>query len=223
MYLWVWTMTGKQWMYSVYPDSSWALVKFSKESRCEAHLLAIPFAFQMIFEPAHDKTRKMACAPSEDSDQTGHPPSLIRVFAVRMRTVWVLRYPLSAQQRLIWLGGCSVWSESSLGAWGQFGSLDTHWAHNEDWSDWVDAQADLSLRWAHMLFCRFCHALAHFWNIHNRLKDFHLRGMGTFCSFFTILKRDTTFFFNLINSNIYIIVSRIIFRHIYVFLLLMFS
>ena len=30
------------------------------------------------------------------------------------------------------------------------------------WSDWTDAQADLSLRWAHMPFCRFCHALAHF-------------------------------------------------------------
>ena len=24
------------------------------------------------------------CAPSEDSDQPGHPPSLIRVFAVRL-------------------------------------------------------------------------------------------------------------------------------------------
>ena len=36
-----------------------------------------------IFQPAHDKTSKMACAPSEDSDQPGHPPSLIRVFAVR--------------------------------------------------------------------------------------------------------------------------------------------
>ena len=37
-----------------------------------------------IFEPPHDKTNKMACAPSEDSDQPGHPPSLIRIFAVRM-------------------------------------------------------------------------------------------------------------------------------------------
>ena len=26
------------------------------------------------FEPPHDKTNKMACAPSEDSDQPGHPP-----------------------------------------------------------------------------------------------------------------------------------------------------
>ena len=27
-------------------------------------------------EPQHDKTNKIACAPSEDSDQRGHPPSL---------------------------------------------------------------------------------------------------------------------------------------------------
>ena len=30
-------------------------------------------------EPPHDKTNKMTCAPSEKSDQTGHPPSLISV------------------------------------------------------------------------------------------------------------------------------------------------
>ena len=30
-------------------------------------------------EPPHDKTNKMACASSEDSDQPGPPPSLIRV------------------------------------------------------------------------------------------------------------------------------------------------
>ena len=34
------------------------------------------------FEPHRDKTNKMACAPSEDSDQPEHPPSLIRVFPV---------------------------------------------------------------------------------------------------------------------------------------------
>ena len=38
---------------------------------------------QIPFEPHRDKTNKMACAPSEDSDQPGHPPRLIRVFAVR--------------------------------------------------------------------------------------------------------------------------------------------
>ena len=35
-----------------------------------------------ITEPPHDKTNNMACAPSQDSDQPGHPPRLIRVFAV---------------------------------------------------------------------------------------------------------------------------------------------
>ena len=63
------------------------------------------------------------CAPSEDSDQPGHPPSVIRVFAVRMKKTWVLSYPLSTQRRL--------------------------------WSDWADAQADLSLGWAHSHFFGF--------------------------------------------------------------------
>ena len=50
-------------------------------------------------------------------------PSLIRVFTVCMKKAWVLSYPLSAQRRL--------------------------------WSDWADAdaQAELSLHWAHMSFC----------------------------------------------------------------------
>ena len=63
------------------------------------------------------------CAPSEDSDKPGHPPSLIRVYAVRMKKPWALSYPLSAQRRL--------------------------------WSDWADAQADLSLRCAHIHFVGF--------------------------------------------------------------------
>ena len=50
-------------------------------------------------EPPHDKTNKMACAPSQDSEQPWHPPSQIRVFAVRMKKAWVLSYPLSAQRR----------------------------------------------------------------------------------------------------------------------------
>ena len=39
-------------------------------------------------------------APSKDSDQPGHPPSLIRVFVVPMKKLWILRYPVSAQRRL---------------------------------------------------------------------------------------------------------------------------
>ena len=58
------------------------------------------------------------CAPSKDSDQPEHLPSLIRVFAVCMKKAWVLSYPLGTQRRC--------------------------------WSDWADAQADLSLRRAHI-------------------------------------------------------------------------
>ena len=39
-------------------------------------------SLRMIERP-HDKTNKKICSPSEDSGQPGHPPSLVRVFAVR--------------------------------------------------------------------------------------------------------------------------------------------
>ena len=46
----------------------------------------------------------------------GHLPSLIRVFAVRIKKHWALNYLLNAHWRLIRLGQCPGWSESSLGA-----------------------------------------------------------------------------------------------------------
>ena len=66
-----------------------------------------------IIEPPHDKTNKIVCAPSDDSDQPGHPHSLIRVFAVRMKKAWDLE---RRAKTLIRLGGCPGLSESSLGA-----------------------------------------------------------------------------------------------------------
>ena len=54
-------------------------------------------------------------APSEDSDQPGHPPSMIRVFAVRIKKTLVVSYPLSAQQRLsgtLVNGSMAIWSQS---------------------------------------------------------------------------------------------------------------
>ena len=56
---------------------------------------------------------------------------------------------MNAQRRLrsAWTSAQS--DQSLLSAWRKFGSLATRWAHSEDWSDWADAQADLSLRWAH--------------------------------------------------------------------------
>ena len=63
------------------------------------------------------QSQQNGCAPSEDSDQPGRPPSLIRVFAVRMKKTWVLSYPLSAQRRL-W----SDWADARL--------ICLRWAHS---------------------------------------------------------------------------------------------
>ena len=57
-------------------------------------------------------------------------------------TQWILRLAWAVHMKKIWV------------------ITATHWAHSEDWSDWVDAQADLSLRWAHKSFCWFRHETA---------------------------------------------------------------
>ena len=58
------------------------------------------------------------------------------------------------------LGIRPVWSESSLCP--QWVAKDPSFLHadSKDWSDWADAQADLSLRWEHMPFCWFYHEAA---------------------------------------------------------------
>ena len=63
------------------------------------------------------QNQQSGCASSEDSDQSGHPPSLIRVFVVRMKKAWVVSYPLSAQRRL--------WSDLAVAQ----SDLSLRWAH----------------------------------------------------------------------------------------------
>ena len=48
--------------------------------------------------------------------------------------------------------------------------LRSGWA-SEDWSDWADSQADLSLCWAHRSFCWFCHGAAHFMSVIKAIKS----------------------------------------------------
>ena len=57
-------------------------------------------------DPAHDKTYKMACASSEDSDQPGHPPSLISVLAVRSMCSQGPKHSSRTAKTLVRLGGC---------------------------------------------------------------------------------------------------------------------
>ena len=124
-----WSSVGKvlsPWLSFILDAVPCICVPFGVLGRMWNSIVSVPDYCLYIFlsyEPPHDKTNKMTCAPSEDSDKPGHPPSLVRVFSVRMKKVLFLSYPLSAQRRL--------------------------------GSDWADAQADLSLRWAHRHFLGF--------------------------------------------------------------------
>ena len=71
------------------------------------------------------------------------------------------KWPLCPVKTRISLGIYPVLSESSLSTWRNIGPSATHWAHCEDWSDWADTQADLSLCWEHRSFCWFCHETSH--------------------------------------------------------------
>ena len=68
------------------------------------------------FELPHEKTNKMTQAPSEDSDQPGHPPSLISLRCPQEESLGLELPSERTAKTLIWLGGYQGWSESSLGA-----------------------------------------------------------------------------------------------------------
>ena len=72
-------------------------------------------------ELQNNKTNKMTCVPSKNSDQPGHPPSLISLhfLCLHEETLGPWRptdSALRAQRRLIRLDRCSGWSESSPSA-----------------------------------------------------------------------------------------------------------
>ena len=89
----------------LWSQDTWRCSEFVKRRVCKDKRESCKTVVK-IFDPDHDKTSEIT-----------HPPSLIRVFAVRLKKVWVLSSPKSAQRRLIRLGGCPGWSESSLGAY----------------------------------------------------------------------------------------------------------
>ena len=58
------------------------------------------------FESPHDKINKMACAPSEDSDQPGHLPSLISLHCVLNGQLKTQAFFMRTAKTVIRLGGC---------------------------------------------------------------------------------------------------------------------
>ena len=79
------------------------------------------------------------------------------------RTTKPTKRPLRPAKTQISLGICPVWSESSPSTWRNIGPLTTYWVHSQD-SDHTGQMPRLIwvFRWAHMSFCWFCHAAAHF-------------------------------------------------------------
>ena len=84
--------------------------------------------------------------PSKDSDQPGHPPSLIRVFAVHIKKAWVLSYPL-IRPVLSESSLCSQWVAKDP----SFLNVDSE--DSDQSGGGGGAQADQSLCCAHMPFC----------------------------------------------------------------------
>ena len=76
------------------------------------------------------------------------------------RTTKPTKCPVRPAKTQISMGICPVWSVFAI-------CMKKPWvlsypmsAQRRFWSDWVDAQTDLSLRWAHRPHCWFCHAAA---------------------------------------------------------------
>ena len=47
----------------------------------------------LYYEPKREKTYLLKCEPNEDSNQSAHPCSLIRIIVVRMKKIFILGYP----------------------------------------------------------------------------------------------------------------------------------
>ena len=73
------------------------------------------------------------------------------------RTTWLLIWQ---RLRLACAPTHSQFYQSLLSVWRSIGTLITHRAHSKDWSGYADAQADLSLRCAHIPRFTFSCALA---------------------------------------------------------------
>ena len=85
----------------------------TKRGKQEKNTKPKQWAVLEIIEPPHVKTNKVACAPNEVSDQPGHPPSLIRVFAVRYMGSLGPKLSSGGQRRL-WSDCADVQADLSL-------------------------------------------------------------------------------------------------------------
>ena len=94
-----------------------------------------------------DKTNKMTVRPAKTQISLGIRPLVLS------RVGSIYKHP----PRLI-----RVFALRSVGS---YGPKLSSCRQRRLWSDWADAQADLSFRWVHMPFCWFRHELAQFYKL----------------------------------------------------------
>ena len=87
----------------------WFCLDHQQVNKCWYHLLSYVSSREQFILWAAPRKNKMICAPSEDSDQPAHPPSLIRVLARRSNGSQVPKAPSCGQRWLIRLDGCPGW------------------------------------------------------------------------------------------------------------------
>ena len=91
---------------------SWTVKKFDQIRLSTLEFIKLPLSADKahIWVASWQNQQNVMCA------QQRLGSALIRVLAFRMKNAWVLSKPLSAERKLIRLGECPGWSESSLGA-----------------------------------------------------------------------------------------------------------
>lgn len=87
-----------------HPAGTWrchdVILTMMQQNGVAAKLVTLPYIHHLYaYEPQHNKTKKEACVPSEDSDQPSHPPILIIVVAMCVKGSWGSRFTPCAQRR----------------------------------------------------------------------------------------------------------------------------
>ena len=141
--------------------------------------------------------RSKAVISCQSSCQSYFPLSTMKVIEMRHHMTKPTKW-MCAQRRLRSAWASAQSDQSSLCA--RWVAKDLRFLHadSEDSDHSANAQADLSLRWAHMIFCWFCHEVAQMYfcrQTFNRLKvnEYTSRGRQLRLNcFISVLKKALT-------------------------------
>ena len=113
---------------------------------------ALKYPLHTFCRPSMRSTVMILCIRTDKSGQTVDPDQSLLLKKISPVGLHYLPFHIHMSRIMTKPTIRPVWSESSLSAWRKLGFLATYWVHSENWSDWADAQADLSLCWVHSHF-----------------------------------------------------------------------